>query len=237
MYKIAVCDDNEILCLEIKKELLELLNEIELKIDVFFSGEDLENNLINGLEYDLLILDIELGLLGGIEIGKIIREKLDNNIIQIIYISAKKSYAMELFEIRPFDFLVKPINFTKLEEVVLKAILISGVKIGYFEFVINKKAYKYSLNSILYFESKGRKIKIVTVDGKKEFYGKIKNVYYELKEKNFYLIHNSYLINYSKVKEQRYESVKLICGEEIPISRNNRVIMKEVLMNHMKGSI
>ncbi len=144
---------------------------------------------------------------------------------------------MELFQIRPFDFLVKPIDFTKLVEDVLKVIIMSGIKIGYFEFVINKKKYKYSLNSILYFESKGRKIKIVTINESKEFYGKIRNISNELKEKNFYLIHNSYLINYNKVKEQRYENIKLINEEEIPISRNNRIIMKEVLMNHMKGSI
>ncbi len=84
MYKIGVCEDNKVLCLEIKKKLIDLLNEIELSIDIFFSGEDLEKNLLSEINYDLLILDIELGLLSGIDIGKTIRGKLNNNITQII---------------------------------------------------------------------------------------------------------------------------------------------------------
>ena len=112
MYKIAVCDDNEIVCSEIEKVLLNLRkeNEFELDIDIYLKGEDLEFKLLNGFKYDLLILDIELGILSGIKVGKTVREKMDNDIMQIIYISAKEIYAMELFDIRPLNFLVKPLE-------------------------------------------------------------------------------------------------------------------------------
>jgi two-component SAPR family response regulator len=43
-----------------------------------------------------LILDIELYDLNGIEVGKIVREKMFNEVMHIIYISSKESYAMEL---------------------------------------------------------------------------------------------------------------------------------------------
>jgi|LGOV01.1.fsa_nt_gb DNA-binding LytR/AlgR family response regulator len=239
MYKIAVCDDNKIICLEIENILLNLQkeNEIELDVDIFFKGEDLEIELLSGVKYDLLILDIELDALNGIEVGKIVREKMKNDIMQIIYISAKESYAMELFDIRPLNFLVKPIDGKNLIEIVLKAMGLSGVKTCCFEFNIGKAKYRYSLDDILYFESDGRKIKIVLKNEIKEFYGKLMIISNELKGKGFYLIHNSYLVNYDKVKEQRSENVELINGEELPISRNNRNKMKEILMHHMKGDI
>lgn len=50
----------------------------------------------------------------GFEIGKQIRDELKNNKIQIVYISGDTSYAMELFNTRPFDFVVKPVEKKKL---------------------------------------------------------------------------------------------------------------------------
>lgn len=239
MYKIAICDDNKIICSEIENVLLNLQkeNDIELDINVFFKGEDLEIILLSDAEYDLLILDIELDAINGIEVGKTVREKMKNDIMQIIYISANENYAMELFNIRPLNFLVKPIDDKKLIEVVLKAMDLSGVKMNCFEFNIGKAKYQYSLDDILYFESDGRKIKIVLKNEIKEFYGKLISISNELDGKGFYIIHKSYLVNYDKVKEQRNENVELINGEELPISRNNRSKMKEILMNHMKEEI
>jgi DNA-binding LytR/AlgR family response regulator len=235
MYKIAICDDNEIICEEIEKKLIMLQKEMkfELDIDVFFKGEDLEFKLISNFKYDLLILDIELYDLNGIEVGKIVREKMFNEVMHIIYISSKESYAMELFDIRPLNFLVKPLDYKKLIDVILKAIDLNGVKIGYFKFSIGREKYQYKFNEILYFESIGRKIKIVLKGETKEFYGKLKIISDELRGKNFYLIHNSYLVNYDEVSVQRSESVELVNGEELPISRNNRAKMKEVLINYM----
>ena len=237
MYKIAICDDNVVICSEIEKVLLNLMNEkdIELNIAKFYRGEDLESELLNDVKFDLLILDIELDLLNGIEVGKRVREKMNNNTMQIVYISAKESYAMELFDIRPLNFLVKPLNDKKLTEVAIKAMELSGVKIDFFEFNIGKLKHRYNINDILYFESNGRKIKIVLKNETKEFYGKLKIISNELNGKGFYLIHNAYLVNYDKVIEQRNEEVKLINGEELPISRNNRKKMKEILLSHMNG--
>ena len=83
----------------------------------------------------------------------------------------------------------------------------------------------------------GRKIKIVLKSETKEFYGTLKIISNKLKRKEFYLIHNSYLVNYDKIKIQRNENVELINGEELPISRNNRNKMKEIFMNHIKWGI
>ena len=55
--------------------------------------------------------------MNGVEIGKYIRKKLENNVAQIVYISSKKSYAMELFENRPFDFLIKPLTEEAIKKV------------------------------------------------------------------------------------------------------------------------
>lgn len=51
--------------------------------------------------------------MNGVKIGKKIRDGMQNETIQLVYISAAEGYAMELFEVRPFDLLIKPISKEK----------------------------------------------------------------------------------------------------------------------------
>ena len=61
----------------------------------------------------MLFLDIELITTDGIQVGKFIREELKNLETTIIYISSKSSYAMQLFQVQPLGFLIKPLEVEK----------------------------------------------------------------------------------------------------------------------------
>ena len=100
--QIAICDDEDKICLQLKDILGSISDEksVEFIIQIFQCGEDLCKSL-KDKDYDLIFLDIELPKINGIEVGKYIREKLNNEIVQIAYISAKTEYAMELFDYRP----------------------------------------------------------------------------------------------------------------------------------------
>lgn len=111
MLRIAICDDMINICDELKLFLNQYQHKknIKIQISIFYSGEafiaDSEKN-----QFDLIFLDIALAQMNGIEVGKYIREKLKNEIIQIIYISSEPNYAVSLFQNRPFHFLLKPLN-------------------------------------------------------------------------------------------------------------------------------
>ena len=106
MYRIAICDDEEIVCSQFEQVLEPYIWEKKIDLDVFYSGEELIEVLAEGQHFDLIFLDIELCMMNGVEVGKYIRNKLGNENVQIVYISAKRQYAMELFETRPMNFLV-----------------------------------------------------------------------------------------------------------------------------------
>lgn len=55
--------------------------------------------------------------MNGVEAGRIIREQMEDNTTQIIFISSKENYTLQLFKIRPFDFLVKPVHYEHIEQV------------------------------------------------------------------------------------------------------------------------
>ena len=110
-FKIAVCDDEQIICSTMYNKLQNLSKSksVIFEIDCFTSGEELCDE-IKHTNYDLLFLDIELPKMNGVAVGQYIRETLKNETIQIAYISSKQEYAMELFEMRPINFLVKPLS-------------------------------------------------------------------------------------------------------------------------------
>lgn len=125
MFHIAICDDEVILCRQIEKYLEEYIARNLVKTEIFYSADKLYDALNKGEYYDLIFLDIEFQLSNGVEIGQRIRMELECEKVQIVYISAKQSYAMELFPIRPMNFLVKPISRIDVINNVDKAIELS----------------------------------------------------------------------------------------------------------------
>jgi len=116
MFRIAVCDDHVQICTEIETIIRDSkkLKSYDIEIDIFHSGESLLGYIERNHNFDLLLLDIELQLMNGVEVGRKIREDQKDEITQILYISSKQSYAMELFDNRPLSFLIKPIDKDKL---------------------------------------------------------------------------------------------------------------------------
>lgn len=117
-----------------------------------------------------------MGKIYGIEIGVNIRENFNDNKTQIVYVSAYDSYAMELFQVRPMNFLVKPIDKEKIEKTILLSLELDDASNLYFGFVIERKVVKVSLDSILYFECLGKKMRLVTRNKEYCFYGSKKDI-------------------------------------------------------------
>lgn len=233
MLHIAICDDEKIICRQLEDMLHDIVENIdqEIDIEVYYSGEELFNSFLKGYNYDLIFLDIELYQISGIEIGKKIREELNDELTQIVYISCKESYAMELFDVRPLNFLIKPFNKEKIELVIQKVIKLLYKENKFFEYKNNNVTFSVLIKDILYFESHGRKVNIKLYDETKNFYGKLSTVEEQINNPDFIMIHKSYLINLNHCIEYTYEYVKMSNQEVLTISQNNRKSVREKLMH------
>ncbi len=231
IFKIAVCDDEQIICSTLYETLLKLseFKSVKFEIDCFTSGEALCREM-ESTSYDLLFLDIELPQMNGVAVGQYIRETLKNETIQIIYISSKQKYAMELFDMHPLNFLVKPLTDDKIEKVIDKFLLINKTDVELFSFKIGHEYYKVHISDILYFSSSGRKIKLITRNKEYEFYGSLEAIYSELKNKNFLFVHKSFLVNYRYVEKYQYEQVTMSDNRVIPISQSRRKAIRTIFM-------
>lgn len=229
MLHIGICDDSKEVCAELEDIFWEYARKKKIQIDVlvWYTGEGVCRYL-KDQEYfpDILFLDIELISTDGIKVGKYIREELDNLETDIVYISGKSSYAMELFQVQPLDFLVKPLDKNKIHRVIECKMRLEEKRKGIFEYFVSGYYFKVKYRDILYFSSQNKKIRLVLQNEQKEFNGKLKEVSKKVPE-SFIQIHQSYIINFDHISECTYESVRMCNGEVLPISQSYRKLVRD----------
>lgn len=234
MFRIGICDDESIICSEIENIILNYSKSIseKIEVDVFYSGEELYEFLKSDNCVDMIFLDIELNKLNGVELGRIIRNELKNENIQIVYISSKENYAMELFDVRPLNFLIKPTDKLKVIEMINKAMELLNKLDVYFKYKQGHNFCKKEIKDILYFESDNRQVKMVTTTDEITFYGNLSEIHSQLELHKFFFIHKSYLVNYYHVAEFYYDKLILTNSHVLPISQSKRTEVRKLQLKH-----
>lgn len=241
MVMIAICDDEMNISAELERTLRNILGKLNIKheVDVFFAGDELCWKMDVGAHYDLIFLDIEFAKekINGVDVGRIIRNAYHNNIVSIVYISWEKKYSMQLFEVRPMNFLIKPLEYGKVEQTIRTYLKIAGLLSGAFTYKKGYDTFKVQIKDIVFLENRERKVVIHFADGRKEdFYGSLKDAYNEqLQGFDFLFIHASYVVNYDYITAVKYNQLLLVDNTaSLPISPNKRSEVRENYLAIMK---
>lgn len=231
MINIAICDDNISICSQIEKILLEYerKNFLKFNIEVFLNGKKIMEYLDLGNKYHILFLDIEIGNIKGVDIGKYIRKTLNNREIKIIYVSSFEKYAMELFDLKPTNFLIKPIDEDKIKEVLEDTLYDLEIQFQEFTFNFKNNMFRVKLKDIIYFETikLSKNIKLVTIDNEYIFRDNLNKIQESLEKNDFIKINKSLLVNFNYIKVFNPGEYKIILTteEELPLSKNR---LKEI---------
>lgn len=230
MLKVAVCDDVQEFVTQITGYLIEYqkINNQWIEILPFFNAEDLWEYLKNN-SCDLIILDIELVNMNGVELGHLIREKLNDHTVNIIYVSAMDTYDRQLFDVQPLNFLSKPINKDKLYKTIDLAISLTEGNDHIYAFKDKNGSHRIKIKNILYFESFGHDFRMITESGHYAFRASLLEIMNELSRFNFIHVHRSYIVNYEHISSIKYENLIMTNGASIPISRNKRKEIRDTL--------
>jgi DNA-binding NtrC family response regulator len=107
--KILVCDDDETLCYLLKEQLL----EEGFVVDTVYDG-NLAIEAIKGKNYDILLLDLNMGEVSGEDVLKFVNDYTSS--LQVIVLTAQSDVkkAIECIKIGAYDFINKPYNFDEL---------------------------------------------------------------------------------------------------------------------------
>lgn len=231
MFYIAICDDDEVLCNHIESDLLGSSKTNDIKVNIFYTAEKLYEAMHNGRHYDLIFLDIEFREMNGVELGRKIRNELNNNTSQIVYISGNQEYAMDLFSVRPMNFLVKPFSKQELLDNLETAMRLVQSQNNCFECKCDSEWLRIPYNQIMYLESDNRKIKIHTQYDSKTMYGVLNKVSDGMPSE-FIRVHQSYLVNRIYIRKWKHNEITLVNDEIVPVSSTYRKKLAEVIFSN-----
>lgn len=233
--KIGVCDDEALelshfsfLLSEYKKD-----KNIDFTISTFQNPLDLINEIQNKMHYDILILDIIMPTLNGIDVAKEIREH-DKN-VRIIFLTSSPEFALESYSVGAYYYCLKPIwkdkLFSLLDGVLLEMdkreseYLIVQCKNGLTRITFNSLVYCEIINkTILYYLSNGTTL---------ERYGTMTELETVLlKYPRFLKPHRSFIINMDFIKSLNSGEILIGNGFKITIPRGKYNEIKKIYLNY-----
>ena len=225
MLKIGICDDEQEILVILEsyvKQYAEIMS-VEIITETFSTGNELCKSMNSCESFDLIFLDIEMDNGNGVDAGKFIREGLQNEFTQIIYVSGTRGYDRQLFEVRPMCFIEKPVKFSDIKDAIDKYLRLYGNNSNLISFVSNHDRYWLDTNKIIYFESIGRKVKVVCDDKMVyEYYESMDDVFNKVKSNGFMMIHKAFIVNYRYVHKFSANDVVMSNGEVLPISKHRK---------------
>lgn len=175
----------------------------------FFAHEDMA-----GL--DMLLLDIEMGAMNGVELAKKLRQT--DAFVQLVFITGFPDFIAEGYEVDALHYLMKPVVPEKLAAVLDKAASNLAKAEKRLCVTYDRKTDFISLSRIFYVEAQRQYVLIHTADGDY----RMKNSLAETKralDEYFFQCQRSFLVNLRYVARIKSDCVVLTNGENVPVSR------------------
>jgi two-component system LytT family response regulator len=224
--RTLIVDDNKIARLALKN----LVGQVDY---LQFAGECASGleavNFLNREKVDLMLLDVEMPEMTGIEL---IRQL--NNCPLVILTTSKRDYAVEAFEQRVVDYIVKPVllprflkSIERVKEIFESSAIVSKSE-DYF-FVRNEGSWtKIIYNEILFIQALGDYAIINTTAGKYTVHITMKTLEEKLSPDKFQRVHRSYIVAISKIATVT-DNMIYIDGKPIPVADSYKVQLTDKL--------
>ncbi len=195
-----IIDDNKLARMAMKQLALQV-KDLEITRECADAME--AYNLMQEKPADLLLLDIEMPGMTGIELTRL----LGPHKPIIIFTTANKEYAVEAFELNVADYLVKPVTPARFVQAIEKAKEIfnsnkTEVQVGEKEFVFirdNGILMRINIDDILYAEAMGDYVKIFTQQKFHAIHTTLKSLEEKLPASKFLRVHRSYIVALNKI--------------------------------------
>lgn len=217
MVSIAVCDDELLDCLTISAQIRTIMEEMGAAfcIEQFQSGGELLKSLGR---FDVIFLDILMEGMDGMETARRCRRMAFDRML--VFFSSSRDYVFDAYDVEAFHYLVKPVDEGKLRHVLGRAV--ERERQLFREYIVvsrERQVRKLFLDSVRYFEIRGRQIEVHEEQGVFTWYEQIGALEKQLEGKGFFRCHKSYLINLGHVEVYNRQEAVLDNGERILIAR------------------
>ena len=215
----CVLIDDEPMDLMALSKLMSAYSEVEIVGS--FQNSIEAKDFVNNNKVDILVLDVEMPELNGIDFIKSIK-----NVEHVILISSNKTYAADSYDYNVTDYIVKPVQKNRLDQAVDKVKQFDeSIKTSSnrdFAFVKDgTKIIRIDFKEILFIEALADYVQINTTQGRFTVLATMKSMQANLPEDDFFRIHRSYIVRKDKIRVIE-DNMILMETKNIPISRSSK---------------
>lgn len=236
MLTIAICEDDKIQQQQLEKLIFDIGLKESIKLDKFDSGEELVQAYEAEERYSIILLDMHMNELDGIQTAEIIR-KWDKNCLMII-ITSIVEYAVLGYSIDAYDFILKPVNKEEFVKKISKAIReIQVIMNKTYAIQTRDTTIALRLSNIIYIESRKKRVIVHTSEESFVNNQSINIVENELTDDGFIRISRFYLVNVNHIKEINVKTLTLTSELELNYSDKYRNAIKKEYMKFMMGDM
>ncbi|MEZ4898290.1 MAG: LytTR family DNA-binding domain-containing protein [Saprospiraceae bacterium] len=215
--KCLIVDDNT-MARTVLRNMVKQIDDLVIRGE-YATAIDAFNHLQRE-EVDLLLLDVEMPGMTGLELIKSLKKPP-----LAILITAKSDYAVDGFQLQVVDYLVKPITLARLLQSIKRAETwlkrstenTAATNPDYFFARVNNQLTRIDFENILFLQAMGDYVLIVTPNKKFPVHSTMKSLESKIPSPQFVRIHRSYIVHLSKIANLEENSLQI--GDHIiPVS-------------------
>lgn len=233
MITIAVVEDEK----EYSDVLLEYIarfskeTHIAVNAEVFGDGASFIDEY--SPRFDIVLMDIAMPHLNGMEAAKRLREK--DKTVCLIFITTLANYAIRGYEVNALDFLVKPPTYELFKIKLEKAIAVSNKNAELtYTIAAPTEMRRVPLSEIIYIESNKHYLIFHTISGEFRMRSTMREVTEFFTTNGFAFLSGSLLVNLTHVDSFKGNDIS-ICGEVLPITRIYKAAFLQALAKSVGG--
>lgn len=234
MYRIAVVDDDREFSAKLREYLEQYAKENDetFEIEVFYDGAEILKDYTP--RYELILLDIEMPVVNGMEAAQKIRE-MDESVV-LMFITNMAQYAIHGYSVGALDFVMKPISYYPFSMKIKRALKrVQKKEIPTILLTTSDGVKRLKVSQIYYVEIQGHMLHYYTEEGEFVMRGTLSSVEKMLPSSLFAKCNHWYLVNLMHVTEVR-KNTTVVGNFELEVSRRNRAGFLKALAEHMGGN-
>lgn len=233
--RIAIVEDEAIYAEKLQEYLRQYSRDFgqELEVSSFPDGISFLNSFKG--QFDLILLDVSMPVIDGMETAKRIRNT-DSNVV-ILFVTNLAQYAIRGYEVDAMDYILKPISYFAFSQRLNRAISRVKSRAKHFLVITVKGGtQKLDVDSIYYVESQGHNLIVHASSGDYQCAGTMKEIEEKLAGHNFFRCNKGYLVSLRHV-DGIQDGCAMVNGEPLLISRARKNEFMEALTNYVGGMV
>lgn len=216
--KIGICDDDA----DQRNYLAERVriwaggNRHLIELEQYPGAKEFLFSYEESKDFDILLLDVEMPEVSGIELAKQVRS--ENTAVQIVFITGYYEYFSDGFDVSALHYLIKPADEAKLYPVLDRAVHNLSCRQRCVLLATGEADIKVPLTDILYAEAENVYVNVHTMQGNYRVRMSL-GKFVEQMDETFYKAHRSYVVSLKYISKITRKEITMINGDVVPLSR------------------